>query len=93
MEVVLYVYNNKAIKNSKYNICFYCFFILGLEISEAIYPKNTAAAIPAAAAEVPPVNAPTNPISFTFWIAPLAKRLPKPVNGTVAPAPAKSTKC
>jgi len=44
-----------------------------------------------AAAIVPPVNAPTKPISCTFLIAPFARRLPKPVKGTVAPAPAKST--
>ena len=44
-----------------------------------------------AAAAVPPVNAPTSPFSWTFFIAPLARRLPKPVKGTVAPAPAKST--
>ena len=44
-----------------------------------------------AAAIVPPVNAPTNPFSWTFLIAPFARRFPKPVKGTVAPAPAKST--
>ena len=71
----------------------YCFFIFGFEINEAIYPKNTAAAIPPAAAAVPPVNAPTKPISLVFCIAPFASKLPKPVSGTVAPAPAKSTKC
>ena len=58
-----------------------------------MYPKKTAAAIPPAAAAVPPVNAPTNPISCTFCIAPLASKFPKPVKGTVAPAPAKSTIC
>ena len=58
-----------------------------------MYPKNTAAAIPPAAAAVPPVKAPTNPFSCTFWTAPLASKLPNPVKGTVAPAPAKSTKC
>ena len=71
----------------------YCFFIFGFEIKDAIYPKNTAAAIPPAAAVVPPVNAPTKPISWTFCTAPLASKFPNPVKGTVAPAPAKSTKC
>lgn len=71
----------------------YCFFILGFATREAIYPKNTDAAIPPAAAVVPPVNAPTSPISWTFFITPLANKFPKPVKGTVAPAPAKSTKC
>ena len=51
----------------------YSFFILGLEIKEAIYPKNTAAAIPPAEAETPPVKAPTIPDSLTPLIAPLAK--------------------
>ena len=69
----------------------YCFFIFGLETSEAIYPKNIAAAIPPAAAAAPPVKAPMKPSVFAFSIAPLANRLPKPVKGTVAPAPAKST--
>ena len=78
---------------TNYNLFNYCFFILGLDIREAIYPKNTAAAIPPAAAAVPPVKAPTNPISLTFCMEPFASRLPNPVKGTVAPAPAKSTKC
>ena len=71
----------------------HCFFIFGFEIRDAIYPKKTAAAIPPAAAAVPPVKAPTSPISWTFSTAPFAKRFPNPVKGTVAPAPAKSTKC
>lgn len=66
---------------------------MGLEISDAIYPKNIAAEIPPAAAAVPPVKAPTRPISCTFFIAPFASKFPKPVRGTLAPAPAKSTKC
>lgn len=70
---------------------FYCFFIFGFDTKDAIYPKNTAAEIPPAAEAVPPVNAPTKPISCTFLIAPLARRFPNPVKGTVAPAPAKST--
>lgn len=52
-----------------------------------------AAAIPPAAAFVPPVNAPIKPASFTSEITPLLSRLPKPVRGTVAPQPAKSIKC
>lgn len=59
--------------------------------SEAIYPKKIAAVIPPAAAAVPPVRAPIRPSLSTFFIAPLASKLPNPVNGTVAPAPAKST--
>lgn len=41
----------------------YCFFIFGFEISDAMYPKNIAAEMPPAAAIVPPVKAPTRPIS------------------------------
>jgi len=70
----------------------YCFFILGFEISDARYPKNTAAAIPPADALTPPVKAPTSPFDCTPSIAPFAKLYPNPVRGTVAPAPAKSTK-
>jgi len=51
--------------------------------------KNIAAAIPPAAAFIPPVNAPNSPISFTPLMAPFAKFAPNPVSGTVAPAPAK----
>ena len=71
---------------------FYCFFIFGFEINEAKYPKNTAAAIPPAAALTPPVNTPIRPDCWTSSIAPLARLYPNPVRGTVAPAPAKSTK-
>jgi len=41
----------------------YSFFILGLDIKEAIYPKKIAAAIPPAEAVTPPVKAPINPFS------------------------------
>lgn len=56
-----------------------------------MYPKNIAAAIPPEAAAVPPVKAPIKPFVFTFSMAPLASKFPKPVRGTVAPQPAKST--
>ena len=69
---------------------YYCFLILGFAIKDAIYPKKTAAAIPPAEALTPPINAPNKPCSLTPSIAPLARFAPKPVNGTVAPAPAKS---
>ena len=77
-----YILNKKAI--------IYCFFILGLEIREAIYPKKIAEEIPPAAAEVPPVKAPIKPIFFISSIAPVESKLPNPVSGTVAPQPAKS---
>ena len=47
--------------------------------------------IPALAVDNAPVTAPKNPFSAPF-IAPFASRYPKPDMGTVAPAPAKSTK-
>ena len=65
---------------------------MGLEIRAAKYPKKIAAAIPPLAAFIPPVNAPINPDCLTPSIAPFAKLYPNPVRGTVAPAPAKSTK-
>ena len=68
---------------------FYYFFIFGFANNAARYPKKIAAAMPPAAAFMPPENAPIRPMFFTSSIAPLAKRLPNPVNGTVAPAPAK----
>ncbi len=66
--------------------------IFGFETKEAIYPKKIALEIPAAAALIPPINAPINPLSFTSEITPLASKFPKPVRGTVAPHPAKSIK-
>lgn len=54
--------------------------------------KKIAAEIPPAEAETPPVKAPIIPLSLTPSIAPFAKLYPNPVRGTVAPAPAKSTK-
>ena len=70
----------------------YFFFIFGFETKEAIYPKKIAAAIPPAAAFIPPVKAPTKPFSCTSEITPLLNKLPNPVKGTVAPQPAKSIK-
>ena len=42
-------------------IFYYCFFILGFAINEAMYPKNTAAAIPPLADLTPPTKAPKRP--------------------------------
>lgn len=52
-----------------------------------------AAAIPPAAAVIPPVKIPKIPFSLIPSIAPFASAFPKPVSGTVAPAPANFTKC
>ncbi len=75
------------------NSLFYCFFICGLAIRAAIYPKKIAAAIPPLEAFNPPVKAPSNPFSLTPSIAPFASKFPNPVRGTVAPLPAKLTRC
>ena len=56
-----------------------------------IKEKITAAEIPALAADKAPVNAPNNPFCAPL-MAPFASKYPKPEIGTVAPAPAKSTK-
>ena len=45
----------------------------------------TATAIPAAAADTPPVNIPTNPSFLTAFITPSASVPPKPTIGTVMP--------
>ena len=58
----------------------------------AIKKENTTAAvIPALAAASEPVTAEKKPFSAPF-IAPFASRYPKPEIGTVAPAPANSTR-
>ena len=49
---------------------FYCFFIFGFANNAAIYPKNTAAAIPPAEDFTPPIKAPSNPCSLADSIAP-----------------------
>ena len=55
-------------------------------------PKKMAAVMPPAAAVEPPVRAPMRPLSATAFLTPLASRWPKPVRGTVAPAPPQSTR-
>ena len=62
----------------------------GLKIRAANNPKTTAAVIPGAEAVNPPDKTPISPSLSTASRTPLARRLPKPVKGTVAPAPAKS---
>ena len=62
------------------------------KIRDAKKPKQSAAAVPPAAAERPPVRAPMRPFSSTALRTPLEIRYPKPVRGVVAPAPAKLTR-
>ena len=50
----------------------YQFLSLGFETNAAIYPKKTAAAIPAEPAVRPPVKAPMRPFSFTASRVPFA---------------------
>ena len=64
----------------------------GLKIRLASNPAKMAAAIPPAEDLSPPVNIPKNPFSYTASLTPLARRLPNPVSGTLAPAPANSVK-
>lgn len=68
------------------------FLVLGLKINAFKYPKNMAAAMPPAVAVMPPAKMPVNPSSRIIFCVPVAKECPNPVNGIVAPAPAKSTK-
>lgn len=58
--------------------------------SAARKPAVNEAVTPPAAAVKPPVSAPTRPLCATESITPWASRCPKPMSGTVAPAPAKS---
>ena len=67
------------------------FFVLGLKINAFRYPKNIAAPMPPAVAVMPPAKIPVKPFSKIIFCVPVAKEWPNPVNGTVAPAPAKST--
>lgn len=57
---------------SAYSLLFYPLSD-GFEHTAAIYPKNTAALIPAAAAVTPPVKAPSNPKLSTASIVPFAR--------------------
>ena len=65
--------------------------LLLLNIKANKYAKPTAAEIPAAVDIKPPFKTPKRPNSFNPFMAPFARALPKPIIGTVAPAPAKST--
>ena len=70
----------------------YQFFLLfDLNNIAIIKEKITAAEMPALAEESEPVNALKNPFCAPF-IPPFASKYPNPEMGTVAPAPAKSTK-
>ncbi len=69
-------------------MCLYYCLSLDLKHMATSRPKKMAAQTPAAPASKPPVNAPSTPFSATASCTPFASRLPKPVNGTVAPAPA-----
>ena len=65
--------------------------VLDLKISAIKNAKTTAAVTPALAADSAPVIAENTPFSAPR-IAPFASRYPNPEMGTVAPAPAKSTR-
>ena len=63
----------------------------GFAINETISPERTATVTPPAQAEKPPVIMPINPSFCMASLTPFASAFPNPVNGMVAPAPAKST--
>ena len=63
---------------------------LALKIRLTIRPAITAAVIPPAVALSPPVRIPMKPSCWTASLTPFARQCPKPVKGTVAPAPANS---
>ena len=63
-------------------------FSLGLETNDAIRPQRTAAVMPALEALSGPVRMPSAPLSAIASRTPLTMAKPKPVSGTVAPAPA-----
>ena len=67
------------------------FFGLLLNISEANIARTNVAVIPPDVAVKPPVSTPKKPFSSTACLTPCAIAYPKPVSGTVAPHPAKST--
>lgn len=54
---------------------------------EKMKPKKIAEARPAAAAVMPPVKIPKIPFSSIAFMTPFASMFPKPIMGTVAPAP------
>ena len=66
------------------------FFVCDLNMRAKINAKITAAAIPPAVAVNPPVKTPSKPCDLTAPIAPFASEAPKPIIGTLIPAPAKS---
>lgn len=66
------------------------FFVCEWKINAKMKAKTIAAAIPPAVAVSPPVKIPSNPCDFTAPITPLASDAPKPIIGTLMPAPAKS---
>ena len=56
------------------------------------FGHTLAKGVRSAVAESPPVNAPRKPLSATAARTPLARLCPNPERGTVAPAPANSTR-
>ena len=68
------------------------YFGLLLKNNEKRKAKQMAAVIPPAAAVSPPVKIPINPEESTCSLTPVESRYPNPVRGTVAPAPAASTR-
>ena len=77
-------------KRSAFKWAFF-YLLFGFAKKETTSPDSTAAVIPAEPAHNGPVRTPSNPFSRIASLVPFTRTLPKPVSGTVAPAPAKST--
>ena len=75
---------------TQYILYFLYFFVCEWKMRAKIKAKIMAAAIPPAVAVSPPVNIPRIPCDLTAPIAPFASDAPKPIIGTLMPAPAKS---
>ncbi len=66
------------------------FFVCERKIRAKIKPNMIAAAIPPAVEVKQPVKTPNKPCDSTALIAPFVSDAPKPIIGTLIPAPAKS---
>lgn len=73
------------------NIVIYTFLLFDLNINAKKNPNKMTDESPAETADNPPLIAPKMPSSFAPSSAPFARLLPKPMMGTVTPAPANSS--
>ena len=85
---------HKGKKKEGFSPSFFLFpyFDLGFAKNETTRPQITDAIMPTEPAVKGHDKAPIRPFSLPAFLVPSARRLPKPVSGTVAPAPAHSFK-